>query len=143
ALSLQAAKDEPRPDVAAIVRKSVAANTADWKAQTGYSHRERDTKTKIDSDGNAKATVSKTYQVTMIEGSPYSRLIGTGNEPLTAVQAQQEQDKFNREIQRRKNESPDQRSARISKYQTDRSEEHLLMQQMVDAFNFKLNREEQ
>jgi hypothetical protein len=66
-----------------------------------------------------------------------------GNEPLTAEQAQQEQDKLSREIQKRRNESPDQRRARISKYQNDRSEEHLLMQQMVDAFNFKLNREEQ
>ncbi len=142
-VSLQAAKDEPAPDVAAIVRKSVAANSADWKAQPLYAHQERDTRTKIDSDGQAKATVSKTYQVTMIEGSPYSRLVGTDNEPLTQVQAQQERDKLNREIQARQNESPDQRQSRLSKYQTDRSEEHLLMQQMVNAFNFKLNREEQ
>jgi len=141
--SLRAANNEPEPNVAAIVRNSVAANTADWKAQTAYSHHERDTKTKIDSDGNARATVSKTYQVTMIEGSPYSRLIGMDNEPLTPAQAQLERDKLTRETRRRQSESPDQRQARISKYQTDRSEEHLLMQQMVNAFHFKLNREEQ
>lgn len=142
-LSWTATRDEGMPDVSSIVRRSVAANTADWKAQPRYSRRERDTKIKIDSDGQPKASHSKTSQVTMIEGSPYYRLVELDHEPLTPAQAQQERDKLSREIQRRKNESSDQRRLRISKYQSDRSEEHLLMQQMVDAFNFKLNREEQ
>lgn len=141
--SLKAAKEGPGPDAATIVQRSIAVNTADWKAQPQYSHEEHNTKTKIDSGGDAKSTISKRYEVTMIEGSPYSRLIGIDNEPLTAAQAQQERDKLNREIRRRRNESPVQRSARIAKYQGDRSEEHLLMQQMVDAFHFRLNREEQ
>ncbi len=141
-LSRARSRVEGALDVSSIVRKSVAVNTADWKAQPQYSHLERDTKTKIDSDGQARASHSKGFHVTMIEGSPYYRLLELDHEPLSAVQAQQERDKLSREIQRRKNETPDQRSARISKYQSGRSEEHLLMQQMVDAFTFKLNREE-
>lgn len=142
-LSQPASRDEGALDVSSIVRKSVAVNTADWKAQPRYSHLERDTKTKVDSDGKAKVSHSKAFQVTMIEGSPYYRLIELEHEPLSQAQAQQEQDKLSREIQRRRSETPDQRRARISKYQSDRSEEHLLMQQMIDAFTFKLNREEQ
>jgi hypothetical protein len=142
-ISRAATRDGHVPDASWIVRRSVAVNTADWRAQPQYSHLERDTKTKIDSDGEAKASHSKTFQVTMIEGSPYYRLLELDHEPLGTVLAQQERDKLNREIQRRLSESSDQRRARISKYQSDRSEEHLLMQQMVDAFTFKLNREEQ
>lgn len=141
-LSRAATQNGEAPDVSTIVRRSVAANTADWKAQPQYSRRECDTKTKVDSDGEAKASHSKTSQVTMIEGSPYYRLLEVDHEPLSAAQEQQERDKLSREIQRRKSETPDQRRARISKYQNERSEEHLLMQQMVDAFTFKLNREE-
>ena len=141
--SRAATRDGSAPDVSSIIRKSVTVNTVDWKAQPRYSHLERDTKTKIDSAGEATASHSKAFQVTMIEGSPYNRLIELEHEPLTSFQAQQERDKFNREVQRRRNESPDQRRARISKYQSDRAEEHLLMQQMIDAFTFKLNREEQ
>lgn len=141
-LSQAATQSDIAADISAIVRRSVAVNTADWKAQPQYSRRECDTKTKVDSDGQAKASHSKTSHVTMIEGSPYYRLLELDHEPLSADQEQQERDRLNREIQRRKGESPDQRRARISKYQSERSEEHLLMQQMVDAFTYKLNREE-
>lgn len=141
--SQAATRDDGALDVSSIVRKSVAANTADWKAQPQYSYLEHDTKTKVDSDGNAKISHAKAFQVTMIEGSPYYRLLELEHEPLNAAQAQQERDKLTREIQRRRSETADQRRARIAKYQSDRAEEHLLMQQMVDAFTFKLNREEQ
>jgi hypothetical protein len=129
-------------DASYIVRKSVAANNADWNAQPQYSHLARETKTKFGSDGQAKTSQSKTYRVTMIGGSPYYHLLELNNEPLTGVQAEQEKEKLDREIHRRQNEPPDEREARLTKYQNDRSEEHLLMQQMVDAFTFKVHREE-
>ncbi len=78
----------------------------------------------------------------MIEGSPYNRLIALNDEPLSHTQQQQEQSKLNREIQRRQNESRREKQARISKYQNERAEEHLLMQQMVDAFTFSLGGEQ-
>ena len=129
-------------DASYIVRRSVAANTADWKAQPQYSHLAREIRTKFGSDGQAKTSQSKTYRVTMMEGSPYYHLLELNNEPLSSVQAEQEKEKLDREIHRRQNETPDQRQARLTKYQSDRSEEHLLMQQMVDAFTFKVHREE-
>ncbi len=48
-------------DVPTIIQTSVAANQADWDAAPGYSFQEKDR----DTDG------SKTYQVRMIDGSPY------------------------------------------------------------------------
>jgi hypothetical protein len=74
----------------------------------------------------------------MIEGSPYNRVIAINNEPLRGVQAAQENAKLQREILRRQSESASERRARLTKYQNNRAEEHLLMQQMVEAFNFKL-----
>jgi hypothetical protein len=129
-------------NAADIIKKSVAVNTADWKAQPQYSHREDDTKSKIDSSGNARVERSRSYEVVMIEGSPYERLIAINHEPLSQAQQQQEQAKMQREIARRQSESPSDRGARLSKYRSERSEEHLLMQQMVAAFNFTLNGEE-
>lgn len=120
-----------------VIRKSVATNALDWQAQPEYSHRERDSKSKIDSSGHVKIEQSKTYEVTMIEGSPYHRLVAVNNEALTHAQEQQEQNKFNREMKRRQHESPLERQDRISKYQNDRSQEHLLMQQMISAFHFR------
>ena len=130
-------------DAASIIKKSVAVNNADWKAQILYGHRELDVKAKLDSDGSALGQQSKTYEVMMIEGSPYERLVGVDNESLSPDLAQQERLKLSHETERRQAESMGDRQARIAKYRTRRAEEQMLMQQMVNAFNFRYLGEEQ
>jgi hypothetical protein len=137
-----AARDASSPSVADIVRRSVIANTADWKAQPQYAHEEFDLKSKVDAAGNVQPQQSRTYEVLMIEGSPYNRLTAINNEPLGRAPAAQQESKLQRETLRRQHESADDRRARIAKYQNNRAEEHLLMQQMVEAFDFKLVGEE-
>jgi hypothetical protein len=128
--------------VAEIIRRSVTANTADWRAQPQYAYQELDLKSKIDSAGKIQSQQSRTYEVLMMEGSPYNRLIAVDNEPLNRVHAAQENTKFQHEILRRQHETADDRRVRIGKYQNGRADEHLLMQQMVEAFTFKLVGEE-
>jgi hypothetical protein len=130
--------DQPTASAAQIVRRSVAVNTGDWQAQPEYAFREHDVKSKIDQTGKARVEESKTYEVSMIEGSPYNRLIAVENEPLSKAQEQAEQAKLERETRRRQRESRGDRKARISKYQGERTEEHMLMQQMTEAFTFAL-----
>ena len=137
------AQTDSTAHVSDIVRKSIAANTADWRAQPEYSHRELDVKTKGSSNGGTRVEQSRTYEVTMIEGSPYYRLIAINNEPLSRAQEQQERTKLSREIRHRQDESASDRQTRIDKYQNERSEEHLLMQQMVSAFEFRYAGEQQ
>ena len=79
----------------------------------------------------------------MVEGSPYNRLVAVNNEPLGKAQAQAEQLKWERESSRRRRESPDDRRARVAKYESERREEHLLMEQMRKAFTFSLAGREQ
>jgi hypothetical protein len=133
---------QSQPSAAEIIRRSVATNTADWKAQLLYAHREADTKSTIDASGRATIHSSKTYDVMMIEGSPYNRVIAINNEPLAPKQAQQEEKKLHAEIQKRHSESATEREQRLSAFRSERSEEHLLMEQMAKAFLFKLVGEE-
>lgn len=137
------AHDVSTPSVSTIIQKSVVTNTADWKAQPQYSHREHEIKTKIDANGQAKIEQTKTYEVMMIEGSPYYRVIAINNQHLSSTQEEQEQAKLNREILRRQKESKQDRQARVSKYESERAEEHFLLQQMVEAFRFKLAGEQE
>lgn len=138
-----ASKDlSPTPSVAEIIRRSVQANTADWNAQPDYAHQEFDLKSRADSNGKFQPQQSKTFEVTMIEGSPYNRLIALDNEPLSRAQAAQELAKMQRETLRRQHETAADRQARVAKYKNNRAEEHMLMQQMTEAFDFKLMGEE-
>jgi hypothetical protein len=140
--TLPAAHDVARPSTTEIIRRSVVANTADWNSQPQYAYQEFDLKSKIDPTGKVQPQQSRTYEVLMIEGSPYNRLIGIDNEPLSRAKAALENAKLQREMLRRQHETASDRRARVEKYQNGRAEQHLLMQQMVDAFNFKLVGEE-
>lgn len=116
------------PDVQTIIKKSVAANEADWKAAPNYSYRERD----------RVSSGTKTYEVTMIEGSPYRRLVAMNEEPLPPEAEANERRKLERVIAQRRAESPEQRRSRIAQYEKDRKRDHLMMSQLTEAFDFKL-----
>src|SRR5579872_6433547 len=87
-----------------IVRRSTAANRADWAAAPDYGYMERTR----DDDG------TKTYDVTMILGSSYKRLVKNGDTLLSAVEQAKEGLKLRAEIAKREAESLDQRTNRIA-----------------------------
>lgn len=143
AFSLAASAAVSPSGVPGIVQRSVITNTRDWKAQDDFAFDERDIKSKVDSDGNAKLEGSKTYAVLMIQGTPYRRLLAVDQENLSKAQQAEEQRKLEQERAHRRQESPAERQSRIKKYREQREEEHLLMDQMAIAFDFTLLGNEQ
>src|SRR5437773_3263503 len=115
-----------------IIRRSVVANEADWKAGPNFSFTERDVTTK----GGSKTV--KTYEVLMIKESPYQRLIAVNDKPLSPAAQAQEKQKLEREIANRKKESPGAHAKRIAQFQRERQQDHMMLQEMIHAFNFKL-----
>jgi hypothetical protein len=116
-------------DANTIIQRSVAANQADWKAAPLYDHYERD---RSDDGG------SKTYDVLMIDGSPYQELVAINGKPLSQQQQAAEESKLQQTVSQREHETPEQRAQRIAKYERDRKRDQLLMDQLTEAFNFKL-----
>lgn len=115
-------------DVQTIIQRSVAANQADWKAAPEYAYKELD----------REAGNTKTYEITMISGSPYQRLIAVNGKQLSAADSQKEREKLQQATAQRKSESAQDRSSRIEKYHKERERDHLMMTQMTEAFDFKL-----
>lgn len=109
----------------------------DWAQAPGYSFEERD----VESKHNARATV-KTYEVLMIDGSPYRRVIALNDRPLLAGEQAEEERKLRAEIQKREHESNRERSRRIAKYEKERRQDQAMLMAMVDAFDFQLGGEE-
>jgi len=121
-----------QPNVQTIIQRSVEANERDWKADPEYNYSERDVK-----DG-----VSKTHRVLMIEGSPYYRLTEINGQLLPEADQAKEERELQQAIAERKRESPQQRAARRAQYERDRTRDHLLMEQLTQAFNFTLTGEQ-
>ena len=120
---------------AEIIHRSVEANERDWKAGPSFSHVERD----IDKHDNA--LVDRTWEVFLMDGSPYKRLIGIDGHPLSEARQKQEADRESHELARRRAETPSERRVRIDRYRRDREHDHILMTQMEVAFNFHLTGE--
>jgi len=74
----------------------------------------------------------------MMEGSPYRRLMAIDGQPLLPAKQRQEDQKERRELVHRRSETPEEREARIRKYEKERDQDHLLMAQMASAFKFHL-----
>jgi hypothetical protein len=71
------------PSAETIIQKSVQANQTDWEQAPQYDYFERD----------QEANHTKTYQVIMLDGSPYSRLVATDDKALTPKQQAAEEQK--------------------------------------------------
>ena len=121
-----------QPDVLTIIQQSVQVNNQDWQRAPDYDYfvRERE------DEG------TKTYQVLMILGSPYYRLAAVDGRPLSPEDRLREQHKLDEAVTLRSRESQGQRAQRIAKYQKDRKRDHLWMEQLVKAFNFRLQGEQ-
>jgi hypothetical protein len=119
-----------------IVQRSVANTNADWAAAPQYEFTERDV---VEQHGN---TTTKTYQVLMIDGSPYNELIAINGQPLSAAQKASEDRKLQGETERRRKESDAARQKRVTEYRKERRQDHALMAEMVRAFDYKLDGED-
>ncbi|HYN15900.1 MAG TPA: hypothetical protein VES66_08955 [Terriglobales bacterium] len=116
-------------DVPTIIKRSVEVSNADWEAAPQYDHFERDRQP----DGS-----TKTYEVMMILGSDYQRLVAVNDKPLTPEEQAREQRKLEQVIAQRQSESKEQWTQRTAKYEKDRKRDHLLMEQLTVAFDFNL-----
>jgi len=119
-------------DTQDIIRRSVAANDANWNAAPNYTFTEREVKTA----GESKTVMN--YRVWMIEGSPYNELVAINDKPLSPAEQAKEKQKLARETKRREDEGQSERSRRIAKYQSERRQDHALMQEMTKALTFRL-----
>lgn len=119
---------EAPPNVQEIIRQSVVANQADFDAAPQFEWKETDR----DQKG------SKTFQVLMIQGTPYNRLIAINGHSLSEAQNTSEMEKLRRVTDERNSESSEKRRSRINKFNGDRVRDHEMMEQLVAAFTFTL-----
>lgn len=131
-LFLLAGATYAQPDVQTIVQRSIASNEADWNAAPEYAYLEDDRTGEND----------RTYEVTMILGSPYRRLIRVNGMALSPQAEQKELRRLEDARQQRRSESQAARKARIAKYDAERKRDHLLMEQLTKAFDFTLSGQE-
>jgi hypothetical protein len=130
------------PDVRDIVRRSAAAIEADFRAAPEFSYIDKDITQKLDSQDRALSVSSETYKITMIDGSPYRRLVARDGEPVSGQEQAREEEKLQAATERRRRESPGARQRRIAKFNKSREDDAGMMREMTRAFTFTLHGEQ-
>ena len=103
-----------------------------------YTFLERAETRELDSDAQVKTRKILLYDVTMLEGSPYRRLVGKDDHALTPEEERIEQKKLQESIAQRQKETPAERAKRIADWEKRRQREREPLDEVPDAFNFHL-----
>lgn len=125
-----------------IVRRSIAAEIENSKRAKNYTFLQRTEDRTLDSAGRVKSARSQTFDVTMLQGSAYRRLIERDDRPLSPKEQKKEEDKLNKSIRDRRSESKAQRDERVSEYDNRPGRNRRMLSEIPDAFDFRLQREE-
>ncbi len=108
------------------------------KRQRDYTYVDRETQNKLDSKGKTKSTEVKTYEILEIYGTQVQRLIEKDDKPLDAKEAAKEEEKIQKIIDKRKNESEEDRKKRDEKEVKEREDGRKFVREVADAYDFKL-----
>jgi hypothetical protein len=108
------------------------------KRQRDYTYIERQVENRVDGKGKIKSTEVKTYEVLEIYGEQVERLIEKNDKPLSQKDAAKEEEKIQKIIDKRKNESAGERRKREEREQKEREDDRKFVTEVADAYNFKL-----
>jgi hypothetical protein len=103
-----------------------------------YTYIEREVEHRLDGKGQPKSTEVKTYDVMEIYGEQVQRLTEKDDKPLSEKDAAKEEEKIQKIIDKRKNESGGDRRKREEKEEKDREEGRKFVREVADAYNFTL-----
>ena len=110
--------------------------------QKDLTHIERQKIEHLDGDGKLKKTEIVTKEILILYGDRMERVIERDDKPLSPEEKRKEDEKFDKEVGKLQKESEEQRQKRIAKYEEQSKKEREFVQEVANAFNFKLESEE-
>jgi hypothetical protein len=128
----------PPEQIRELLRRAEEKDLENDKQQRDYTYIERVEQHKLDGRGGVKQVESRTLEVLEIYGEPVDRLTSKDDKPLPSDEAKKEEEKIQKIIDKRKNESEYDRRKRLAREEKDREEDRKFVLEIADAFNFRL-----
>jgi len=120
-----------------LIRLSADKDLENDKKLRDYTYVERQQERRLDGKGKVKSTETKTYDVMEIYGEQVQKQIAKDDKPLSAKDAQKEDEKIQKLIDKRKYEADGDRRKRLEKEEKEREDERQFVRDVADAYNFK------
>jgi hypothetical protein len=119
-----------------LIRRSADNDIQNEKRQRDYTYVERQETRNINGKGGVSSTKTETFDVMDIYGEQVQKLVAKDDKPLSEKEARKEDEKIQKLIDKRKNESDSDRQKRLAKEEKEREEGREFVREVADAFNF-------
>jgi len=130
--------DVPQEQMEQLFRVAADKDIENEKRLRDYTYVERDEEHKLDGKGQVKSAETKTFDVMEIYGEQVQRLIQKNDKDLDAKEAAKEEQKIQKIVDKRKNESEEARTKRAKKEEKEREDGRKFVLEVADAYNFHL-----
>jgi len=121
-----------------LIRRVAENDMANDKKLRDYTYTEREETKKLNKKGEVSSTESKTSEVLQIYGETVEKLVAKNDKPLSEKEAAKEDERIQKIIDKRRNESDSEREKRIKKEEKDREDGREFVKEIADAYNFTL-----
>src|SRR5271170_7688447 len=98
-----------------LIRQTAEKDMENDKQQRDYTYIQREEEHRLDGKGQIKSTETRTSEIMEIYGEQVERLTAKDDKPLSDKDAKKEEDKIQKLIDKRKNESEEDRKKREAK----------------------------
>jgi len=126
-----------------IIRKALDVDKRNFALARNYTYEEKRAIRALDKHGSPKHHETETYDLTILYGEPYSRLIQKNDKPLSEKDEKKEKEKLDKFIAKHHNESEKEKQKRLAKQEKDRREERAFAADIINAYEFRLSGQEQ
>jgi hypothetical protein len=120
-----------------IILRSSAEDQRDLDLARNYTYISTREERELDSAGNVKSRESEKFDVTMIYGRPYRRLIEKNGKPLSKKDEEKEARKLDKELAERAKESAKDKAKRAKEEAADLAEQKEFIREVADAYDFQ------
>jgi hypothetical protein len=127
-----------REQIQDLIRQVAEKDDENDKRQRDYTYVERLEEHKLNGKGEVTSTEVRTYDVMQIYREQCRRLTSKNDKPLSPKEAAKEDEKIQKIIDKRKNETEAQREKRLKQEEKDREQDRQFVKEVADAYNFTL-----
>jgi hypothetical protein len=124
----------PAPSAKEIIQQSVRRNMLNYERLQNYTYFEHDEERSYDKHGKLTKTERHTFEVLILGGHDYERLVDHDDKPLSPKEAMKEQEKMDKEIAQRQRETAEEKA----KIEKERRAQRKFLDEIPEEFNFQL-----
>lgn len=137
-LKPDASGNVPQVQMSDLLRKVAENDMENDKRSRDYTYVQREEERHLDGKGEVKKVESRTSEVLIIYGEEVERQIAKDDKPLSEKETRKQDEKIQKIIDKRKNESEGERRKRLEKEEKEREEGRKFVKEVADAYNFHL-----